>query len=447
VTGARKGLIYDGLFDDGTCNTLLARIQDASDVPMRSGRLRAFNVPQTLQGVPADSLAPIIRPGAEQSNTSVLFDHQLVLKMFRRIEPGVNPDVEVTRFLTERAFTRIPLLAGAIEYEAAGEEPSSVTMLGKYVWNQGNGWGVTMEEMGRYMERAATAPPPQVDPSEVVKWMRLVTPDPPAHVTEAVRTYLATADVLGRRTGELHAALATGADEPAFAPEPFDVAGTAKAMRQHADDQLALLARSRPSLDERRGQLADRVLERADDLRQQIARLEQIANPGRLIRCHGDYHLGQVLVAEGDIVILDFEGEPARSLTERRARSSPMRDVAGMIRSFGYAALTGLEVATKARPEDAERLAPWAQLWETWVSAAFMRAYLPPVASAGILPTDWSELETVLHVFVVDKALYELGYELNSRPEWVHVPLTGLLQLIQGATPGGIAAPDAGSHV
>jgi maltose alpha-D-glucosyltransferase/alpha-amylase len=152
-------------------------------------------------------------------------------------------------------------------------------------------------------------------------------------------------------------------------------------------------------------------------------------------------------VAEGDIVILDFEGEPARSLTERRARSSPMRDVAGMIRSFGYAALTGLEVATKARPEDAERLAPWAQLWETWVSAAFMRAYLPPVASAGILPTDWSELETVLHVFVVDKALYELGYELNSRPEWVHVPLTGLLQLIQGATPGGIAAPDAGSHV
>ena len=146
-------------------------------------------------------------------------------------------------------------------------------------------------------------------------------------------------------------------------------------------------------------------------------------------RLHGDYHLGQILVAEGDIVILDFEGEPARSLAQRRAKSSPLRDVAGMLRSFSYATLTALNAATFARREDVERLAPWVSFWETWASAAFLRAYLSATRDAGILPSTDEELDILLQAFVVDKALYELGYELNNRPDWVHIPLAGLQRL------------------
>jgi maltose alpha-D-glucosyltransferase/alpha-amylase len=431
VSGARKGVLYDGLYDDGTCFTLLAGMQEGRVVPTRRGQIHARNVGLTPESVAADTLTPILRGGVDQSNTSVMFNHQLVLKQFRRIEPGLNPDVEITGFLTARGFARVPALAGSIEYERPGDPAASLIMLQRYVWNQGNGWKVTMEEMSRFMERAAAASPPEVDPADVATWIHRPHDDPPAYVTEAVRTYLAMADVLGRRTGELHAHLSADASTPAFTPEPFDRAATAEAMRRHADDRLALLERALPSLDERARDMAHRVLSRADVIRDRIASIETAADAGRLIRVHGDYHLGQVLVTEADIVILDFEGEPARPLEERRMKSSPVRDVAGMLRSFSYAALTGVNAATTARPEDQERLEPWARVWETWVSAAFLRAYLPPVADAGILPARWEDTEALLQVFVVDKALYELGYELNNRPEWVHVPLSGLLHLIE----------------
>jgi maltose alpha-D-glucosyltransferase/alpha-amylase len=165
---------------------------------------------------------------------------------------------------------------------------------------------------------------------------------------------------------------------------------------------------------------------------------------GLRIRIHGDYHLGQVLVHEGDVAILDFEGEPARPLAYRRAKGSPLRDVAGMIRSFGYAAQTGLAAATITRPEDVERLTPSSLFWEAWVSAAFERAYLNAVAASDLLPRDAADREAMLRAFIVDKALYELGYELNNRPEWVLIPLNGLMRLVGGAAP---AAADTGGVV
>jgi maltose alpha-D-glucosyltransferase / alpha-amylase len=200
----------------------------------------------------------------------------------------------------------------------------------------------------------------------------------------------------------------------------------AAAMRVHAEQQLQLLEASLPRIDEGRRRLAQRVLNERGDLVHFFDDVRRVRRSGLRIRCHGDYHLGQVLVSEGDVIILDFEGEPARPLAERRARSSPLRDVAGMLRSFAYAALTGLNVATLARPKDRERLEPWANLWETWVSAAFMRAYLAAVRDLPLLPVG-TDLETLLQMFVIDKTFYELGYELNNRPEWVHIPLSGLL--------------------
>jgi maltose alpha-D-glucosyltransferase/alpha-amylase len=171
------------------------------------------------------------------------------------------------------------------------------------------------------------------------------------------------------------------------------------------------------------------VLARRGDIVQRFTDVRQVSSPSSRIRCHGDYHLGQVLVSEGDVVILDFEGEPARPLAERRAKCSPLRDVAGMLRSFSYAVLTGLGAATATRPEDLERLTPWAEYWERWIGAVFLKAYLGAARGSHLLPSAFEDLDVLLQAFILDKALYELGYELNNRPDWVHIPLTGLLRL------------------
>jgi maltose alpha-D-glucosyltransferase/alpha-amylase len=247
------------------------------------------------------------------------------------------------------------------------------------------------------------------------------------------------AAVLGRRTGELHLRLADAApDDVAFSPEPMtadDVGSTTRGMQVHAVKQLDQLAASIDRLDDGRRDIARRVLARRDDLVRQLADAGQVRDAGFRIRCHGDYHLGQAIVTEGDVMILDFEGEPARPLAQRRAKCSPLRDVAGMLRSFSYAALTGLGAATATRYEDLDRLTPWADAWETWVSGAYLRAYLDTTSGATLLPARTASLEALLQIFILDKAFYELGYELNNRPEWVHIPLTGLLKAASSPHP------------
>ena len=431
ISGARKGAIYDGLYDDGTCATLLASMQEGRETAMHTGQLRASNIALTPDRAPADALAPIVRSAPDQSNTSITFGTQLIMKMFRRLEPGPNPDVEIGEFLTTHGFSRVPPLVGAIAYERPGQPAGSVAMLQQYVFNQGNGWQVTIEALSRYFERVMARPPMRVSHDEARAWIGSPGP-PPLAIAEALDGYVATAEVLGRRTGELHVSLASDPAIPDFAQEPYtrdDVRRTAESMRAHADVQLQMLAGAIGRLDGRRRELASEVLAHKDDLLHRLDDLSAVTSGAGRIRCHGDYHLGQVLVTEGDVMILDFEGEPARPMSERRARCSPLRDVAGMLRSFSYAVLTGLEAATHARPEDRERLAPWADLWETWVSAVFMRAYLSATDGASFLPSRSDDRDALLQAFILDKALYELGYELNNRPDWVHIPLTGLLRL------------------
>jgi maltose alpha-D-glucosyltransferase/alpha-amylase len=455
ITGARKGALYDGLFDDGTCQTLLASIQEERTVQMRHGVVQADNIDLTPQRAPADTLTPITRSAPDQSNSSVLFGRRLILKLFRRVEPGPNPDVEIGEYLTARRFPRVPPLIGSISYLPGpkgsglhyretdlGSErrllleppdlPASLAMIQEYVWNQGNAWQVTIDELGRYFERVAGLPvPTDATPDVANAWAFGRLAEPPASVTEAVRAYLATADILGRRTGEMHVALADNVENPAFAPEPLtkqELTRTIDAMRHRAEDHLNLLEAVLPRLDERAQGEARQVLDQRGPLLQQFAELRGLSGSSARIRCHGDYHLGQVLVTEGDVMIIDFEGEPARPLDERRAKCSPLRDVAGMVRSFSYAALTAIGAATETRPEDVKRLAPWAELWETWVSAAFLRAYLAATRGAAFVPPP-HDFEVLLRAYVLDKALYELAYELNNRPAWVHIPLAGIMQL------------------
>jgi maltose alpha-D-glucosyltransferase/alpha-amylase len=415
ITGARKGLLYDGLFDDGVCNLLLDIVRRSGDIRTRLGRMQGGAQP-ALDTITLDPSVPTaIRRTAEHSNTSVLFGWQLIMKIFRRVETGVNPDVEIATFLSSRGFNRIPPLLGTLTYEPAGGGATSVVLLQGLVSNQGNAWDVAVEELGRYFDRVKALPPAAT-----------------ATEAEVIGPYLARAELLGRRTGELHVALASTSEDPAFTRKTFaaeDVAATARRMREHALGQLRLLESALPRLDDRRRQLASELLMRRDDLAHHFDAMTQVRSAGSIIRCHGDYHLGQVLIAEADIVILDFEGEPARPLAERRQKSSPLRDVAGMLRSFSYAALTGLNVATHTRSEDLARLSPWARLWEAWVSSAFGRAYVAATDGTSLVPQNLDDFDTLLRAFVVEKALYELAYELNNRPDWVHIPLMGLLNL------------------
>jgi maltose alpha-D-glucosyltransferase / alpha-amylase len=430
VSGARKGLLYDGLFDDGVCQMLLASMQEHREVTTRDGRVRGIDLELRPPHVAADSLLPITRSAPDQSNTSVTFGRRLFMKMFRRIEHGPNPDIEISEYLTRSGFTRIPPLRGAIAYSRDDKQPAALVMLQEYVTNQGNAWQVAIEELARYFERVPSLSEPRAF-ADAARRFAFEGGPIPEEASEAIRSHLAAADVIGRRTGELHAQLAEALD-PAFMPEPCtpaDLSHTADAMRRHAMEQLQLLESRLPVLDARARELGRLVLDSRDELLHHFHDLERIGNGGARIRCHGDYHLGQVLVTEGDIVIIDFEGEPARSLAERRDKTSPLRDVAGMLRSFSYAALAALNAATRTRPEDLDRLTPWARFWETWVGAVFLRGYLSAVREAEIVPAKDEELETLLRAFVVDKALYELGYELNNRPDWVHIPLAGLQRL------------------
>jgi trehalose synthase-fused probable maltokinase len=228
----------------------------------------------------------------------------------------------------------------------------------------------------------------------------------------------------------MHLALADGTD-PEFAPEPFAAAARQRAhadMEAHARATLELLKARHDALPEAVRKQAERVLDSQSQLLDRLDTIRAVSEAGLRTRIHGDYHLGQVLRTEEDFVILDFEGEPARTLAERRAKQSPLRDVAGMVRSFSYAAYAGLFAFTLT-PDDYALLEPWADTWQHWVSRAFVASYRATVGASAIVPAS-PAFERLLDVFIVEKALYELGYELNNRPDWVRIPLTALLKTL-----------------
>jgi maltose alpha-D-glucosyltransferase/alpha-amylase len=374
---------------------------------------------------------------AEQSNSSVLYGERLVLKVFRRLSEGVNPDLEMGRFLTERAgFPHIPAVAGALEYRVGRREPMTLGILQAFVANEGDAWHFTLDQLEAYYERAlalqAEAPEmplPKGNPLE------LIEENPPPALLE-MGTHLELARLLGQRTAELHLALAHDREDPDFAPEPFTTLyqrSIYESMRTSATRNLKLLRGRLGDLTEPAASEARPLLEREGELLEAFRSIVGSRLGGMRLRVHGDYHLGQVLYTGNDFVIIDFEGEPARPLTERRLKRSPLRDVAGMLRSFDYAAHTALFGSAERgaiREEDVPILLPWARSLGQWTGSAFLRAYLPPIQAAGLVPAEREQLGVLLRVLLLDKAVYELGYELNNRPGWSRIPIRGILDLL-----------------
>jgi maltose alpha-D-glucosyltransferase / alpha-amylase len=416
VTGARKGLVIDGTADDPFAEGLLDVLDERWTIRAKRGLIRSRRTPAfgELRG---DGVLTARRLGAEQSNTSLAYGARLVLKLFRRVENGPNPDVEIGEQLTARtAFRRAPRVAAWIEYEAAGEPIAHLAVTHQRIACQADGWGHALAELGRYYDEVQHRHGP---PDETF-----------------AGGYVDSARLLGRRTAELHLALGEDTSSEAFAPEPWTRDDVARIVTD-AEGQIAIAS---TLLESQTAALPEELIGGAWDLlaRADAALRERYDLPGgnalesavAKIRTHGDYHLGQVLWAEGDFYILDFEGEPARPLEERRRKESPMKDVAGMLRSFSYAAYAALFAHSGGRAEELARLEPWAAAWQRWTGAAFLSGYLSTAGAAPFVPADSVQAAALLQLFVLDKALYELNYELNNRPDWARIPLRGLAELL-----------------
>jgi maltokinase len=367
--------IYDALADPEEGQALLELMR--ADARLESAH--AVSDFHWVHGTRDPGPSAVVRPmGAEQSNSSLVFDEALALKLYRRVEAGVNPELELLRFLTDRGFESVPSLAGWYEYTGRLME-ATLGVMQEFLPGARDGWELALEELG----------------SE------------PEAFLERVRA-------LGEVTGRLHTALGSDATNPAFAPE------------EPSSESLGLLTATideeieRIFLDLPDEESVEPIAGRGEEVREQLRLLTHVGSAGKVIRTHGDYHLGQTILADRGWVVLDFEGEPARALTERRRKRSPLRDVAGMMRSFAYVASASEILHGVVPPED----------WEERAREEFLDAYLE-AADASLLPASRHGVEQLLSVFELEKAVYELRYELNNRPDWVRIPVAGVLRLLE----------------
>jgi maltose alpha-D-glucosyltransferase/alpha-amylase len=383
---------------------------------------------------PAADRFPVGRTSGDYSNSSITFGDRYIMKVFRRLDYGPNPDAEMTRYLSAvRQFDGVPAFEGQIQYRKPGAGTATLGFLERLVPNQGDGWPWMLDELGRYYERVGTFRGDDLLAfGRNSSLMELAELEMPPDLDEALGISDDAAAALGRRTAQMHLALATPVDDPAFAPEPMtavDVAAIVDQLRARTADTFARLREQLPGLPDEIVEVASQVLAMRRRVANRVAALGTLAGRGQKIRIHGDYHLAQVLRADTDFVIVDFEGDPTRPIAERRAKHSALKDVAEMLRSFSYVARFGLMAHIARRPGGEDRLLPWARLWERSVHSAFLGNYRRAVGDAVFLPSDPADFADLLDVYLLDRLLRELRYELDNRPQWIGVPLSGIIDL------------------
>jgi maltose alpha-D-glucosyltransferase/alpha-amylase len=455
----REGTLVDAASQDGFALALLSAMERQSDIVMRAtdGRSGSASFRKTPLFAHASMPERLVvrRLGAEQSNTSVLFEEYGVLKLYRRLQPGVHPEIEMVRFLVERAgFANTPPLLGTIEMSLpadpysgsplsepdpgitaegrrlpdasvpaqTGETVLALGLLFGFVRNQGDGWSMALNYLSRYLDDALNEAAPGAMPPD----QALELPDPDLF-------FLGLARQLGLRTGEMHRALAEFGDDPAFAPEPItrdDIAAWRGELRDSVEDMLGRLRASRDRLPEPVRELADQIVESSDRLEEAIGMLAPDNICAVKCRHHGDYHLGQVLAVQNDFYIIDFEGEPSRPMGQRRRKNSPLRDVAGMIRSFDYATSTAVRQIGESRPASLPRAAALAESWRERAVAGFRAAYRKATRFSPVFPANKLQGKALIDFFTLEKAVYEVRYELANRPDWLSIPLAGVLRVL-----------------
>jgi maltose alpha-D-glucosyltransferase/alpha-amylase len=448
VHQSQEGFLLDGPADADFCRLLLTLIQQRRRSKSLSGELIARStraLPQLMTPAVTSAVPSTLR--AEQSNTSIVYGDSLVLKLFRRPQEGVNPDLQIGTYLTEKGFAHTPAVAGHIEYRSSRDQSRTLAILQGYVANQGDAWGFTLNMLDRYFEQIV-AHDVTLGGAPVAEGslMELAMAEPPEAIMQLSGFYQTAMRTLGKRTAQMHLVLSEKSNDPEMAPERFTrlyQRSLYQSMRSICRRNMALLRRRLDILPKEIQPAAAMLVDQENALLDAFHRLLDIRITALRTRCHGDYHLGQVLYTGKDFVIIDFEGEPARPLSERLIKRSPLRDVAGMLRSLHYAACTALQ-ATETRgwvqPENRAVLASWADYWFIWMGAAFMKEYLRVATKGDFLPATAEETEVLLQGYLLEKAVYELGYELNNRPDWVGIPISGIRQIMQRPNQGAIHA-------
>ncbi len=417
--GARIGVMFDAFADSAFCWELVQAMGRNDSIAFDQGKLN-FSSTQAFASLTEKQNGPleVKRPQAEGSNTTVILGNKLFLKGYRNLQSGKNPELEMGRFLTETSpFENIVPLAGALEYELADGTRVALALLQGYVDTQGDAWSYTLEYLQRFFEDCLLKPQDEV-------W---------AAITDYHAVFLNLMNTLGARTGELHQALGKQTGNPDFDPEPISKQDLDSWVHRvgedvkNTQDMLELGLKSLPDSVQGDAQYL-RLLKPA-----MLDRLAQWAPSGlqaMKTRYHGDLHLGQVLITQNDFIFIDFEGEPARPLAERRLKHSPLRDAAGILRSFNYAVFAALRPILADRPNDAAVLNPFAKDWQEKACRAFLTGYEAAMQGCASFPSEPEHTRAMIDLFTLEKALYELRYELENRPDWVGIPISGLLNLM-----------------
>jgi maltose alpha-D-glucosyltransferase/alpha-amylase len=416
--GAREGTLLDVATDPIFIALLLRNLRQALTVEENGLRLE-FRPTGSLSDKTTKPPEHVRAVETEQSNSTALVDNEYVVKVYRKLEPGINPEIEIGRFLTEVAgFPNTPALLGSVEL-VEGEQSSAIAVVHAFVQNQGDGWTVTSAYLDRFVDE-----------------QRLLASGY-AGESEEQLPYLRYMSQIGRRLAEMHLALSANSQFDTFAPEPTGPAD----VQRWIDDVLAGSERVFDALEQRRDAikeadrpLVDRLRAQRESLRDRLNALLPRDLDSLKIRHHGDLHLGQILIVKDDIFIIDFEGEPRRTLEERRRKAPAARDVAGMIRSIDYSATAALERALKITSDEQGKLGAALGEWRDRASAAFLAGYRESVINAGLWPADRQDAERMLNFFLLEKAFYEIEYELAHRPDWLRVPLTGAIQILSENT-------------
>jgi maltose alpha-D-glucosyltransferase/alpha-amylase len=430
--GTITGVLHDALGSEGFNVGLLRAMTQGIGAVGQYGKLTGSAL-AALHEVPHDPPLVPRASAADQSNSGIVYGDRFMLKIFRAVEDGPNAEYEMARFFATRTGYRgVPRLAGVLEYRQDNRESATLGTLFELVPNQGDAWRLTMDALDRFFEGVLSdksqAEPP-IEPGSLLQRSRAA---PTNRIIDWVGAHLDRIRLLGLRTAEMHAVLASEPNDPLFAPEPYDIMhqqsiyGSASAQMARTFDLLRVRS---AMLSESQRALAAVVLAREAEIDQVLSRVTRRRIDAIRTRVHGDYHLGQVLWTGDDFVIIDFEGEPNRPLSQRRFKRTPLRDVAGMIRSLQYASAAAL-VGGRHRPDDVPRLSAWARGWSEWVSASYLAGYLDHARGTKLVPPNEHDVGLLLEFFLLEKCIYEIGYELNNRPDWVEIPMRGLLGLL-----------------
>ncbi|HEY4859929.1 MAG TPA: maltose alpha-D-glucosyltransferase [Xanthobacteraceae bacterium] len=420
--GAREGTLLDAAADASFIGFILDQLRRPQVLEWEGRRIEFRSTGEIADDV-ATALEEIRAVDAEQSNTTALVGNRYVVKLFRRIEPGINPEIELGRYLTETVhFPNTPALLGTAELEENGSR-AAVAVVHRFVENQGDAWAVTNAYLDRFVEE-----------------QRLLTAEAAGHSDEQA-AYLHRIEHVGQRVAELQLALAGREDVVDFAPEPIsaaDIRRWTESLRERAVHTLDHLARRRSDLADTDRQLLEKVLSTRESLASLLHELLPDTLDAVKIRHHGDFHLGQMLIVKDDVFIIDFEGEPRRSIEDRRQKAPAARDVAGLIRSIDYSATGALERALRSAPDDEDKIARALEGWRASAVAAFLAGYRRSLTNLRLWPRSTQAADRLLDFFLLEKAFYEIEYELAHRPDWLRVPLAGTWRILSRSE---VAAP------